>query len=82
MRRSRANFLRRLEAARCRSPVTVAWKGLVRPDGLAPRSTAAFIRHQVSGPVSDAAALGVELAEVLLSRGADIILQKLTSTAR
>jgi hydroxymethylbilane synthase len=41
----------------------------------------ALIRHRLSGPVQDAGALGVELAEVLLTRGADIILNKHTSTA-
>ena len=39
------------------------------------------IKHSLSGPAAFAERIGVELAEILLSRGADIILKKLTSTA-
>ncbi len=49
-------------------------RGLVgRPDG------SDIIHGAISGPAADAAALGRELAEDLLGRGADVILQELLS---
>jgi hydroxymethylbilane synthase len=78
------SFLRRLGGG-CQVPIA----GHGRVDGrrfaltglVAEVDGSALIRHHLSGPVQDAAALGVELAEVLLTRGADIILKKHTSTA-
>jgi hydroxymethylbilane synthase len=78
------SFLRRLGGG-CQVPIA----GHGRVDGhrfaltglVAEVDGSALIRHHLSGPVQDAGALGVELAEVLLTRGADIILKKHTSTA-
>ena len=78
------SFLRRLEGG-CQVPIA----GHGRVDGdrfaltglVAEVDGSALIRHSLSGPRQDAAAIGVELAEVLLTLGADIILKKLTSTA-
>lgn len=39
------------------------------------------IKHRLSGPGAAAEMIGIELAETLLSRGADAILKKLTSAA-
>jgi hydroxymethylbilane synthase len=39
------------------------------------------IKHRLSGPASAAERVGIELAEILLNRGADEILKNLTSTA-
>ena len=51
---------------------TVLLRGLVgRPDGTE------VVRGDISGPVSDAATLGEQLAEDLLSRGARPILDEL-----
>ncbi len=78
------SFLRRLEGG-CQVPI--AGHGRVDGDRFALTGLVAevdgstLIRHSLSGPRQDAAAIGVELAEVLLTRGADIILKKLTSTA-
>jgi hydroxymethylbilane synthase len=77
-------FLRRLEGG-CQVPIaghgtvdgeTFRLAGLVADvDG------SVLIRHSMAGPARSAAALGTELAEVLLSRGADTLLAKLTSAA-
>jgi len=77
-------FLRRLGGS-CQVPIA----GYGRVDGrrfaltglVAEIDGSALIRQHLSGPARDAAALGVELAEMLLARGADRILKKLTSTA-
>jgi hydroxymethylbilane synthase len=77
-------FLRRLGGG-CQVPIA----GYGRVDGrrftltglVAEVDGSALIRHRLSGPVQEAVALGVELAEALLARGADIILKKLTATA-
>ena len=77
-------FLRRLGGS-CQVPIA----GYGRMDGrqfaltglVAEIDGSALIRHHLSGPAQDAAALGVELAEMLLARGADRILKKLTATA-
>jgi hydroxymethylbilane synthase len=51
-------------------------RGLVgRPDG------SEIVRGQISGPAQDAATLGRELAEELLSRGARPILEALLGSA-
>ncbi len=76
-------FLRRLEGG-CQVPIagygTVA-SGRFRLAGLvAEVDGSALIRHRLCGPADTAAALGIELAEVLLSRGADRLLSKLTPT--
>jgi hydroxymethylbilane synthase len=39
------------------------------------------IKHRLSGPASSAESIGIELAEILLGRGADEILKNLTSAA-
>lgn len=77
-------FLRRLEGG-CQVPIaghatvdgaTVRLAGLVADvDG------SALIRHSLAGPARSAARLGIELAEVLLSRGADALLAKLTAAS-
>ena len=77
-------FLRRLEGG-CQVPIaghatvdgaTVRLAGLVADvDG------SALIRHSLSGPAQSAARVGIELAEVLLSRGADALLAKLTAAS-
>ncbi len=74
-------FLRRLEGG-CQVPIaghgtlnknTYHLTGLVADvDG------SVLIRHSLAGPAQSAAHLGTELAEVLLSRGADVLLAKLT----
>ena len=48
-----------------------------------PGSTAApLIEERLSGPADTAETIGIELAEILLGRGADEILKNLTSAAR
>jgi hydroxymethylbilane synthase len=39
------------------------------------------IKHSLNGPAASAEGIGVELAEILLSRGADGILKNLTRAA-
>ncbi len=75
-------FLRRLEGG-CQVPI--AGHGTV--DGNTYRLTglvadvdgSTLIRHSLSGPAPSAARIGTELAEMLLSRGADVLLAKLTA---
>jgi len=73
-------FLKTLEGG-CQVPIAAlaqAESGTIRMDGLvADVDGGAVIRDQVSGPEDRAADLGIELAERLLSRGADEILKKL-----
>jgi hydroxymethylbilane synthase len=77
-------FLMRLEGG-CQVPIA----GYGRIEGshftltglVAAVDGSAVIKHSLSGPAAFAERIGVELAEILLSRGADIILKKLTSTA-
>ncbi|MCU0584976.1 MAG: hydroxymethylbilane synthase [Desulfobacterales bacterium] len=76
-------FLRRLEGG-CQVPIagyaTVA-AGRIRITGLvADVDGSAVIRHCLSGPAEAAELLGIELAEVLLGRGAKRLLSKLTAT--
>jgi hydroxymethylbilane synthase len=79
------SFLHRLGGS-CQVPIA----GHGRVDGtrfaltglVAEVDGSALIRHRLNGAARDAAALGIELAEVLLARGADIILNKLTLAAR
>ena len=79
------SFLHRLGGS-CQVPIA----GYGRVDGprfaltglVAEVDGSALIRHRLNGAARDAAALGVELAEVLLARGADIILKKLALAAR
>jgi hydroxymethylbilane synthase len=77
-------FLMRLEGG-CQVPIA----GYGRIEGsqftltglVAAVDGSAVIKHSLSGPAAFAERIGVELAEILLRRGADIILEKLTSTA-
>jgi hydroxymethylbilane synthase len=77
-------FLRRLEGG-CQVPI--AGHGTVdgekfRLAGLvADVDGSTLIRHSLAGPARSAAQLGIELAEVLLSRGADALLAKLTAAS-
>jgi hydroxymethylbilane synthase len=77
-------FLRRLEGG-CQVPIAghgIVAAGRFHFSGLvAEIDGSAVIRHRLSGPADRAEALGVELAEVLLHRGADRLLEKLTATA-
>jgi hydroxymethylbilane synthase len=73
-------FLKRLEGG-CQIPIAgyahvqerrLTMTGLVaEPDG------SALIQERIEGPIEEAARLGVALAETLLARGADGILNKL-----
>jgi hydroxymethylbilane synthase len=69
----------------CRTPVgghAVLREGRVVLRGLVGRPDASeMIRQEVSGPPSDASALGADLARRLLARGADRILRELEGTA-
>jgi hydroxymethylbilane synthase len=77
-------FLRRLEGG-CQVPIA----GCGRIEGphftltglVAEVDGSTVIRHSLSGPAASAERIGVELAEVLLSRGADRILRTLTRAA-
>ncbi len=76
-------FLQRIEGG-CQVPIagygTVA-AGRFQMTGLvAEVDGSALIRHRLAGPANAAAVLGIELAEVLLGRGADRLLAKLTAT--
>jgi hydroxymethylbilane synthase len=74
-------FLKRLEGG-CQVPIAA----LARTDGntifmdglVADVDGGTIVRDKSSGPADKAAALGVELAERLLARGADVLLKKLT----
>jgi hydroxymethylbilane synthase len=75
-------FLRRLEGG-CQVPIA----GYGRIEGphftltglVADLDGSTVIKHSLSGPAESAEPIGVELAEILLSRGADAILKNLTS---
>ena len=77
-------FLKRLQGG-CQVPVA----GHGRLDGahftltglVADVDGSTLIKHRLSGPASAAERIGIELAEILLNRGADEILKNLTSTA-
>jgi hydroxymethylbilane synthase len=77
-------FLKRLQGG-CQVPIA----GHGRLDGafftltglVADVDGGTVIKHRLSGPASSAERIGIELAEILLSRGADEILKNLTSTA-
>jgi hydroxymethylbilane synthase len=77
-------FLKRLQGG-CQVPIA----GHGRLDGahftltglVADVDGGTVIKHLLSGPASAAERIGIELAEILLSRGADEILKNLTSTA-
>jgi len=77
-------FLKRLQGG-CQVPVA----GHGRLDGahftltglVADVDGGTVIKHRLSGPASSAERIGIELAEILLDRGADKILKNLTSAA-
>jgi hydroxymethylbilane synthase len=77
-------FLKRLQGG-CQVPIA----GHGRLDGahftltglVADVDGGTVIKHRLSGPAVSAESIGIELAETLLSRGADEILKNLTSTA-
>ena len=77
-------FLKRLQGG-CQVPVA----GHGRLDGahftltglVADVDGGTVIKHRLSGPASSAERIGIELAEILLDRGADEILKNLTSAA-
>jgi hydroxymethylbilane synthase len=77
-------FLKRLQGG-CQVPIA----GHGRLDGahftltglVADVDGSTVIKHRLSGPASAAERVGIELAEILLNRGADEILKNLTSTA-
>jgi len=77
-------FLKRLQGG-CQVPIA----GHGRLDGafftltglVADVDGSTVIKHRLSGPACSAERVGIELAEILLSRGADEILKNLTSTA-
>jgi hydroxymethylbilane synthase len=77
-------FLKRLQGG-CQVPIA----GHGRLDGahftltglVADVDGSAVIKHRLSGPAASAERIGIELAEILLSRGADEILKKLISAA-
>lgn len=77
-------FLRRLEGG-CQVPI--AGHGTVEGDGyrldglVADVDGSSLIRQRLSGSALSAAQLGTELAETLLSRGADTLLAKLTTAS-
>ena len=72
-------FLRKLEGG-CQVPIAAYARPLgavLQMDGLVGTTDGKrLIRHHVEGPVENAESLGVELAEVLLSRGAKEILDE------
>jgi hydroxymethylbilane synthase len=74
-------FLRRLDGG-CQVPVAgygrVAQGQFTLTGLVADLDGETVIKHRLSGAVEDAERIGRELAEILLSRGADEILQKLT----
>jgi len=78
-------FLRRLEGG-CQVPIA----GYGRIEGshftltglVAAVDGSIVIKHSLSGPAASAERIGVELAEILLSRGADGILENLTRATR
>ncbi|MFO7708764.1 MAG: hydroxymethylbilane synthase [Desulfobacterales bacterium] len=78
------SFLRRLEGG-CQVPIaghaTVDGETLRLTGLVAEVDGSALIRHALSGPARSAARLGAELAEVLLSSGADALLAKLAATS-
>ena len=77
-------FLKRLQGG-CQVPIA----GHGRLDGafftltglVADVDGGTVIKHRLSGPASSAERIGIELAEILLDRGADEILKNLTSAA-
>jgi hydroxymethylbilane synthase len=77
-------FLRRLQGG-CQVPIA----GYGRVDGgqftltglVASVDGKTLIKHALIGPSSNAERIGIELAEILLSRGADQILRNITSVA-
>jgi hydroxymethylbilane synthase len=77
-------FLKRLQGG-CQVPIA----GHGRLDGghftltglVADVDGSTVIRHRLSGPAASAERIGIELAEILLSRGGDEILKNLTSAA-
>jgi len=77
-------FLRRLEGG-CQVPVAgygcVAQGQFTLTGLVADLDGGTVIKHRLSGAVEDAEWIGHELAEILLTRGADEILEKLTRTA-
>jgi hydroxymethylbilane synthase len=77
-------FLRRLEGG-CQVPVAgygcVAQEQFTLTGLVADLDGGTVIKHRLSGAVEDAERIGHELAEILLTRGADEILEKLTRTA-
>jgi len=77
-------FLRRLEGG-CQVPVagygSVAQGQFTLTGLVADLDGGTVIKHRLSGAVEDAEWIGHELAEILLTRGADEILEKLTRTA-
>jgi hydroxymethylbilane synthase len=77
-------FLRRLEGG-CQVPIAgygCIEEGLLILTGLvASPDGRTLIKHALRGPVDRAEELGLELAEILLSRGADKILKDLTNPA-
>jgi hydroxymethylbilane synthase len=77
-------FLRRLEGG-CQVPVagygSIAQGQFTLTGLVADLDGGTVIKHRLSGAVADAERIGCELAEILLSRGAQEILNKLTRTA-
>jgi hydroxymethylbilane synthase len=77
-------FLKRLEGG-CQVPIA----GYGRIEGphfmltglVAAVDGSNVIRHSLSGPAASAERIGVDLAEIILNRGADAILKNLTSAA-
>ncbi|MEW6078245.1 MAG: hydroxymethylbilane synthase [Thermodesulfobacteriota bacterium] len=73
-------FLRKLEGG-CQIPIAALAKtdnGAISMDGLvADVDGGTIVRGRISGPAGKAATLGIQLAERLLARGADVILKKL-----
>ena len=73
-------FLKRLEGG-CQVPIAAFGKvngGLLRLEGLVGTTDGKrVVRHHLEGPIEEAEALGIKLAEILLSRGAREILAEI-----
>jgi hydroxymethylbilane synthase len=77
-------FLKRLQGG-CQVPIAgygcVAEGQLTLTGLVASIDGKTLIKHNLSGPVENAEQIGIELAEILLFRGADEILRNITSAA-